>query len=128
MHRAIAIILSALALFVGVAAERGPISILSDADFNAENGVIGGAGTPADPFLIVGWQIRVPSGNLYGIRIEDTTASFVIRGCSKQRVGEFAAEVRHIRPPEPYLGKGIRYAGEKIRRKAGKTFVGGAAV
>ena len=54
MHRAIAIILSALALSVGVAAERGPISILSDADFNAENGVIGGSGTPADPFLIVG--------------------------------------------------------------------------
>jgi large subunit ribosomal protein L6 len=42
-------------------------------------------------------------------------------------VGEFAAEVRSLRPAEPYLGKGFRYLGEKIRRKAGKTFVGGAA-
>jgi large subunit ribosomal protein L6 len=50
-----------------------------------------------------------------------------VRGCDKQLVGEFAAEVRHLRPPEPYQGKGFRYAGEQIRRKAGKTFVSGAA-
>jgi large subunit ribosomal protein L6 len=59
-------------------------------------------------------------------RGNDTPAKFKVRGCSKQLVGEFAAEVRHVRPPEPYLGKGFRYAGERIRRKAGKTFVGGA--
>ncbi|HNR24868.1 MAG TPA: NosD domain-containing protein [Candidatus Bipolaricaulis anaerobius] len=81
MHRAIAILLSGVALVVGAAAERGPIAILSDADFTADNGVIGGAGTPADPYLIVGGQIRVPDGELYGIRVEDTTAAFVIRGC-----------------------------------------------
>jgi len=59
-------------------------------------------------------------------RGNDTPAKFVIQGCDKQRVGEFAAEVRHLRPAEPYLGKGFRYVGEQIRRKAGKTFVSGA--
>lgn len=45
----------------------------------------------------------------------------VIRGIDKQLVGEFAAEVRAVRLPEPYKGKGIRYEGEQVRRKAGKT-------
>ncbi len=45
----------------------------------------------------------------------------VINGCDKQKVGQFAAEVREKRPPEPYKGKGIKYADEVIRRKAGKT-------
>jgi len=45
----------------------------------------------------------------------------VIKGTDKQLVGEFAAEVRAIRKPEPYKGKGIRYEGEQVRRKAGKT-------
>lgn len=81
MHRAIGVLLVGLICSMGVAAERGPIIVLSDADFTTENGVIGGTGTPGDPYLIVGWQIRVPSEGLYGIRIEDTTASFVIRGC-----------------------------------------------
>jgi len=45
----------------------------------------------------------------------------VIKGIDKQQVGEFAAEVRAIRKPEPYKGKGIRYDGEQVRRKAGKT-------
>jgi large subunit ribosomal protein L6 len=42
-------------------------------------------------------------------------------GIDKALVGEVAAQVRRIRPPEPYLGKGIHYAGERIRRKAGKA-------
>ena len=58
-------------------------------------------------------------------RGNDVPAQLTIRGCDKQLVGEFAAEVRHLRPPEPYQGKGFRYVGEQIRRKAGKTFVGG---
>lgn len=45
----------------------------------------------------------------------------VIRGTDKQQVGQFAAEVRAVRKPEPYKGKGIRYEGEQVRRKAGKT-------
>ncbi|MFT8916696.1 MAG: 50S ribosomal protein L6 [Oenococcus sp.] len=44
-----------------------------------------------------------------------------IEGISKQRVGDFAAEIRGVRPPEPYKGKGIRYEGEVVRRKEGKT-------
>ncbi len=45
----------------------------------------------------------------------------VVEGIDKQKVGQVAAEIRKIRPPEPYKGKGIRYVGEKIRRKAGKA-------
>jgi len=45
----------------------------------------------------------------------------VVRGIDKQRVGQVAAEIRAIRKPEPYKGKGIRYHGEQVRRKAGKT-------
>ena len=45
-----------------------------------------------------------------------------ISGADKQAVGQFAAEVRQVRPPEPYKGKGIRYEGETVRRKAGKAF------
>ena len=45
----------------------------------------------------------------------------IINGCDKQKVGQFAAEVREKRPPEPYKGKGIKYVDEVIRRKVGKT-------
>jgi len=45
----------------------------------------------------------------------------VIKGIDKQKVGQFAAEARAVRKPEPYKGKGVRYEGEQIRRKAGKT-------
>jgi large subunit ribosomal protein L6 len=45
-----------------------------------------------------------------------------ISGADKQKVGQFAAEVRKVRPPEPYKGKGIRYEGEVVRRKSGKAF------
>ena len=47
--------------------------------------------------------------------------SIIIHGIDKQKVGQFAAEVREKRPPEPYKGKGIKYAGEYIRRKEGKA-------
>ena len=47
-----------------------------------------------------------------------------VLGIDKQKVGQAAAEIRAFRPPEPYKGKGIRYAGEQIRRKAGKAAVG----
>jgi large subunit ribosomal protein L6 len=45
----------------------------------------------------------------------------VIKGIDKQQVGQFAAEVRAVRKPEPYKGKGVRYDGEVVRRKAGKA-------
>lgn len=53
--------------------------------------------------------------------VEDAQATVVVRGADKQLVGHVAAEIRTLRPPEPYKGKGIRYLGEYIRRKAGKT-------
>lgn len=49
----------------------------------------------------------------------------LISGIDKQRVGQFASDVRSVRPPEPYKGKGIRYADERVRRKVGKSAVGG---
>ncbi len=45
----------------------------------------------------------------------------IVKGIDKQIVGQIAAQIREKRPPEPYLGKGVKYSGEKIRRKAGKT-------
>lgn len=47
--------------------------------------------------------------------------TIIVKGIDKQRVGQVAAEIRGTRPPEPYHGKGVKYEGEKIRRKAGKT-------
>ena len=52
--------------------------------------------------------------------IPDST-TIVVKGINKQNVGQIAAQIREKRPPEPYLGKGIKYEGEHIRRKAGKT-------
>jgi large subunit ribosomal protein L6 len=60
-------------------------------------------------------------------RGDEVPAKFAFSGVDKALVGEFAAEVRKIRPPEPYKGKGIRYAGEHIRRKVGKAFTSGTA-
>lgn len=69
-------------------------------------------------------QVIVPE--IPGIKIDvpDQT-TIVISGPDKQAVGQFAAEVREKRPPEPYKGKGIRYAGEYVRRKEGKAGKGG---
>ncbi len=53
-------------------------------------------------------------------------ARFYVTGPDKQAVGQFAASLRKLRKPEPYLGKGIRYLGEHVRRKPGKVFAGGA--
>ncbi|MHC5079721.1 MAG: 50S ribosomal protein L6, partial [Planctomycetota bacterium] len=52
--------------------------------------------------------------------------TLILTGLDKQKVGQFAADIRRVRPPEPYKGKGIRYEDEFIRRKAGKSIVGGA--
>jgi large subunit ribosomal protein L6 len=58
-----------------------------------------------------------------GITLSTTRArrSVVVEGIDKQKVGQVAAEIRAVRPPEPYKGKGIRYQGEQVRRKAGKA-------
>ncbi len=58
-----------------------------------------------------------------GVLAETPTAtSIIIKGADRQAVGQIAAVIRKVRPPEPYKGKGIRYVGEYVRRKAGKSF------
>ena len=70
----------------------------------------------------LGYSHPVVVEEVPGITIEAPTPNkIVILGCDKQQVGQFAAEVREKRPPEPYKGKGIKYTDEVIRRKAGKT-------
>jgi len=60
-------------------------------------------------------------------RGDSEPAVFTVSGPDKQAVGELAASIRRSRPPEPYKGKGVRYADEYVRRKVGKAFAGGGA-
>ena len=70
----------------------------------------------------LGYSHQVTMEEKDGITIEVPDPNHInIVGCDKQLVGQFAAEVREKRPPEPYKGKGIKYADEVIRRKVGKT-------
>ena len=72
----------------------------------------------------LGFSHQVTVEEIEGITIEVPSANkIVISGTDKQKVGQFAAEVREKRPPEPYKGKGIKYTDEVIRRKEGKTGV-----
>jgi len=72
----------------------------------------------------VGVEVEVQTAQARG---DTEPARFTVSGADKQAVGEFSARVRRARPPEPYKGKGVRYAGERIRRKVGKAFAGGGA-
>lgn len=70
----------------------------------------------------IGFSHQVVVEEVDGITIDAPTPNkIVVSGIDKQKVGQFAAEVREKRPPEPYKGKGIKYADEVIRRKEGKT-------
>jgi large subunit ribosomal protein L6 len=72
--------------------------------------------------LIVGLSHQVKYEAPKGIKISVENNTVVkIEGPDKELVGQVAAEIRQVRPPEPYKGKGIRYQGEQVRRKAGKT-------
>lgn len=64
-------------------------------------------------------EVRYPAPEGISISLEGQN-QVIISGCSKQQVGQVAAEIRALRPPEPYKGKGIRYIGEYVRRKEGK--------
>ncbi len=64
--------------------------------------------------------IEYPAPDGVSLDVPDQT-TIVVTGVDKQKVGQAAAEIRSFRPPEPYKGKGIRYRGEHVRRKAGKT-------
>ena len=72
--------------------------------------------------LNVGYSHPVEFAIEDGLTVECASATAIkVSGIDKQRVGEFAANVRAVRKPEPYKGKGIRYKGEYVRRKEGKT-------
>ena len=62
--------------------------------------------------------VTAPEGIAFAV---ESPTKFSVAGIDKQQVGEVAANIRKIRKPEPYKGKGVRYAGEIVRRKAGKT-------
>jgi len=86
----------------------------------------------------VGWNAKTQGKNLTlnigfchpveftmpdGVEVETPGPNqIVLRGADRQAVGQMAAIIRKVRPPEPYKGKGIRYSGEYVRRKAGKSF------
>lgn len=72
--------------------------------------------------LIVGYSHPVKYEAPKGIKISvDNNTVVKVEGADKELVGQVAAEIRAVRPPEPYKGKGVRYQGEQVRRKAGKT-------
>ena len=72
--------------------------------------------------LQVGFSNPVEYEPPEGVELEcPNQTTIVVSGADKQKVGQTAAEIRAFRPPEPYKGKGIRYQGEHVRRKAGKT-------
>ncbi len=72
--------------------------------------------------LVVGFSHPVDYDAPEGIKIAvENPTSIKVNGIDKEVVGQVAAELRSVRPPEPYKGKGIRYVGEQVRRKAGKT-------
>jgi large subunit ribosomal protein L6 len=88
---------------------------------------IQGVGYKAEPKpygvnLIVGYSHPVKYEAPKGIKITvENNTTVKIEGADKEIVGQVAAELRAVRPPEPYKGKGVRYQGEQVRRKAGKT-------
>jgi large subunit ribosomal protein L6 len=77
--------------------------------------------------LTVGYANKIKLEPPEGVTVEcpDPT-TIVIKGADKQKVGQYAAEVRASRKPEPYKGKGVRYENEQVRRKEGKSFTSGA--
>jgi large subunit ribosomal protein L6 len=72
----------------------------------------------------VGVKVTIEAATTRG---NDVPAKFTLSSIDKRLLGQFAAEVRKSRPPEPYKGKGIRYADEHVRRKVGKAFASGGA-
>lgn len=105
------------------------------------NNMVTGVGAPFERSLLivgVGYNASVNGNKLSlqvgyantieliipeGVSCECTAPTrIVVRSADKQAVGQFAANIRRVRPPEPYKGKGIRYENEQIRRKAGKAF------
>jgi large subunit ribosomal protein L6 len=90
--------------------------------------IITGVGFKADVqgkllVMSLGFSSDIYVGIPDGLTVTAEGGKIVISGIDKQRVGELASQIRKLRPPEPYKGKGIRYDNEKIRRKVGKSGV-----
>ncbi len=65
--------------------------------------------------------VMLPPGDRYGCHGEKGNPIVTLKSCDKQLVGQVAAKIRSLRKPEPYKGKGIKFVGEQLRRKAGKS-------
>jgi len=79
---------------------------------------------PVERVIPKGVKVKIEVGATRG---DDVPAKFTVSGTDRCVVGQFVSDIRRIRPPEPYKGKGIRYAGEHVRRKVGKAFTAGPA-
>jgi large subunit ribosomal protein L6 len=79
---------------------------------------------PIERVIPEGIKVNIEVGATRG---NDIPAKFTLSAVDKCLLGQFASDIRKIRPPEPYKGKGIRYAGEHVRRKVGKAFASGTA-
>lgn len=79
---------------------------------------------PVEKKIPKGVKVKIDVGATRG---NDVPAKFTLLAVDKCLLGQFAADIRKIRPPEPYKGKGIRYADEHVKRKVGKAFASGAA-
>lgn len=79
-----------------------------------------------DLVLSVGYSHPVVISPVNGIDLDTKENKIIVSGIDKIAVGEMAAKIRRVRPPEPYKGKGIRYSGEIVRKKAGKAVKTGA--
>jgi len=77
-----------------------------------------------DLVLLMGYSHPVKMEKVEGIKFEVQKNIIIVSGIDKELVGQIAAKIRKVRPPEPYKGKGIRYEGEYVRRKSGKKAVG----
>lgn len=81
-----------------------------------------GYAQPAKVAIPQGITLDIATPNARG---NDTPAVFTVKGANKAVVGQLAAEIRQVKPPEPYRGKGVRYADEVVKRKVGKAFASG---
>ena len=79
---------------------------------------------PVELVIPKGVKIKIEAGATRG---NDVPARFTLTSTDRRLLGQFAADIRKIRPPEPYKGKGIRYADEHVRSKVGKAFASGSA-
>jgi large subunit ribosomal protein L6 len=80
-----------------------------------------------DLLLQLGYShpVKYPAPDGIQFEVDSKQNLIVVKGVDKQKVGQVSAEIRSLRPPEPYKGKGVQYQNERIRRKAGKAAVGG---